>query len=75
MHEEESFQVHRPHAYREIVRQGVQSKGEEMARDGQRKVVKIMGGGDGVDGDRLHGGLAEDEGVQRGGGRDIPPGG
>lgn len=69
--EHEPLHVQRPDAPREVVRQRVQREGEEVRGDVQREVVQVVRGGERVDRDGLHGGEAEDEGVERGGGREV----
>lgn len=63
MQEEEAFHVHWPNAYCKVVREGMEREGQEMARHGHRKVIKVVRSGEGVDHDGLHRCLAEDEGV------------
>ncbi len=52
----------------------MKGEGQEVARDRQGEVIKVVGSGKGVDGDWLCRGLAEDKGIQGGRGCYIPPG-
>ena len=61
--EEQSLHIYRPNAYRELVRQGMQSEGQKMARNRHGEVVKIMSGSERVRDNGLHRCLTEYEGI------------